>query len=160
MKKTTLLIALMAIFTLSAFSQSGKAEKIKQLISLMQVDKTIDQTFEQFVASSAAQIKAMPMPNEASQKKMAEIMEAQLAISKKLAKLLMNDLSGIYGKYYTEEDLDALIKFYESPTGKKTIEMQPKLMGEIMNLLTTKYIPQMQEEMKAKLQAKDGETKE
>lgn len=147
MKKTTLLIAVAMLLTIPAFSQSGKTEKMKHLISLMQVDTMIDQTFEQMAASSAEQMKAMQINDEASQKIVSEKMEKQMALSKRMAKLLVNDLADIYGKYYTEEDMEVLIKFYESPTGKKTIEMQPKLMGEMMNLLTTKYMPQMQKEM-------------
>lgn len=155
MKKTTLFIALTILFALPAFSQSGKNEKIKHLISLMQVDTMLDQTFEQMAASSAKQIKAMKIDDEASQKIVSEKMEQQMAVSRRMAKLLVNDLSDIYSKYYTEEDVDVLIKFYESPTGQKTIEMQPKLTGEMMNLLTTKYMPQMQKEMDAAMNDHD-----
>ncbi len=38
----------------------------------------------------------------------------------------------IYDKYFTEEDLQALIEFYQTPTGRKTIEFMPQLFQESM----------------------------
>ncbi|NEP79375.1 MAG: DUF2059 domain-containing protein [Okeania sp. SIO3B3] len=38
----------------------------------------------------------------------------------------------IYDKYFTEEDLQALIEFYQTPTGRKTIELMPQLFQESM----------------------------
>jgi hypothetical protein len=39
----------------------------------------------------------------------------------------------IYGKYYSEQDIDQLIAFYNSPIGKKTISALPMIMQESMN---------------------------
>ncbi|MDN5423600.1 MAG: DUF2059 domain-containing protein, partial [Chryseobacterium sp.] len=36
----------------------------------------------------------------------------------------------IYAKYYTESEIDELIKFYKSPVGKKTISVLPDIMKE------------------------------
>lgn len=41
-------------------------------------------------------------------------------------------LTPIYAKYYTEEDLDGLIKFYETPLGKKVIATLPGISAESM----------------------------
>jgi len=38
----------------------------------------------------------------------------------------------IYDRYYTDEDIDALIAFYRSPIGKKTIEVTPSVLTESM----------------------------
>jgi len=38
----------------------------------------------------------------------------------------------IYEKYLTHDEIRGLIKFYESPVGKKLIEVQPKIMQESM----------------------------
>lgn len=40
----------------------------------------------------------------------------------------------IYDKYYTEEDLDNLVKFYKSPTGKKVTSIMPQMMNESMEV--------------------------
>jgi hypothetical protein len=38
----------------------------------------------------------------------------------------------IYAKYLTHDDVKELIKFYESPVGRKLVKVQPKVMGESM----------------------------
>lgn len=40
----------------------------------------------------------------------------------------------IYDKYYTHQEIKDLILFYESPTGKKTVEKMPLIMAESMTL--------------------------
>ena len=38
-------------------------------------------------------------------------------------------------RYYTEEDLDGLIAFYESPLGKKMASTQPLILKEVMGVV-------------------------
>ena len=37
----------------------------------------------------------------------------------------------IYDKYFSDEEIKGLIKFYESPLGHKTVSMLPKIMSEM-----------------------------
>ena len=39
----------------------------------------------------------------------------------------------IYDKYFSAEEIKALIKFYETPLGQKTLEVMPKMTPELMN---------------------------
>lgn len=39
----------------------------------------------------------------------------------------------IYDRYYTRDDIRDLTRFYESPVGRKTIEVLPKLSAEAIN---------------------------
>ena len=45
---------------------------------------------------------------------------------------LLNMMIPIYSKHYTDEDILALIEFYNSPVGQKTIQVQPAIMQESM----------------------------
>lgn len=45
-----------------------------------------------------------------------------------------NMLIPIYLKYYSEKELDDIIAFYKSPTGKKMIESMPGIMQESMEV--------------------------
>lgn len=38
----------------------------------------------------------------------------------------------IYAKYYTESDIDEMIRFYKSPVGQKTISVMPSILQESM----------------------------
>lgn len=40
----------------------------------------------------------------------------------------------LYKKYYTAEDIDALLKFYKTPIGKKMIQVTPVLLQESMSI--------------------------
>jgi hypothetical protein len=40
----------------------------------------------------------------------------------------------VYDKYYSDEDIKGLIKFYQSPLGKKLAATQPKLSAEIQEI--------------------------
>jgi hypothetical protein len=45
---------------------------------------------------------------------------------------LINMVVPIYAKHYTEEDIQAAIKFYKSPAGQRLIQQQPMVMQESM----------------------------
>ena len=38
-----------------------------------------------------------------------------------------------YDRYYSDEEIKELIRFYETPLGRKTISIMPKLMGELQD---------------------------
>jgi len=40
----------------------------------------------------------------------------------------------IYNRYFTEEEINALIAFYETPVGKKTISVMPQILSESMQV--------------------------
>jgi hypothetical protein len=43
---------------------------------------------------------------------------------------LDNDVARIWAKYFTEEELQSLAQFYQSPAGKKFSEIGPQVVGE------------------------------
>ncbi len=45
---------------------------------------------------------------------------------------LVNLIIPIYEKYYTEEDVQGLIKFYNTPVGEKVIASLPQVTAESM----------------------------
>jgi hypothetical protein len=64
----------------------------------------------------------------------------------------------LYGKHFTEADLDGILAFYRSPIGRKTVEAMPALMQESMELVIQEAqssVPQIQERVTERLRA-DG----
>ncbi len=45
---------------------------------------------------------------------------------------ILNEMKIIYKKHFSQADIKALIKFYESPIGKKLVQEQPTVMAESM----------------------------
>lgn len=40
----------------------------------------------------------------------------------------------IYSKYFSEEEINALIAFYDTPVGKKTVSVMPQILAESMQV--------------------------
>ena len=47
---------------------------------------------------------------------------------------LMDRMVPIYAKYYTQQDMDDLIAFYDTPLGKKLSTVQPQITLESMSV--------------------------
>ena len=47
---------------------------------------------------------------------------------------LMDLMVPIYAKYYTEEDLDNIIRFYETPSGRRMADAQTKIATDAMGV--------------------------
>ena len=45
--------------------------------------------------------------------------------------------AAIYERYFTEEELQALVEFYRTPLGQKTIETMPAILNEVLALGST-----------------------
>lgn len=48
---------------------------------------------------------------------------------------MLDDMTGLYRKYLTREDVDAMIAFYSSSAGQHLLEAQPKIVQEYMPLV-------------------------
>lgn len=60
-------------------------------------------------------------------------------------------MSDIYLKHYTKPEISELLKFYQTPVGKKTINVMPQIFSQssqIGQTLATKYQDEIQKIMK------------
>jgi hypothetical protein len=128
-RKTQTTMRLVACFILtlalsaSAFSQSGpKAEKIKKYMDVMGTTKLMDATMDNMISLYKKNYPAVDSTFWAEYK--SQFMSGEL----------INMLIPVYDKHLTEEDLDALIAFYSTPTGQKIIKSLPEIMKESMNV--------------------------
>jgi hypothetical protein len=58
---------------------------------------------------------------------------------------MISDMSALYQKHMSREDVDAFIAFYGSPAGQHLLEAQPAIMKEYMPIVMSR----MQERSKA-----------
>jgi hypothetical protein len=68
----------------------------------------------------------------------------------------LDGLVAIYAKYYTHEDILALIEFYTSPLGTKMIAIGPQIAQESTQFsrnLFVQRVPQIQQDIQERLQA-------
>jgi uncharacterized protein len=120
-KKLILIICI--IFTSQSYSQSeSKKAKILEMISLTGADKLGIQMFNSMIDSFKKSNQNVPE-------------EFWIELEKEVdANELVQLYIPIYDKYYTEEDLENLIVFYKSPTGRKVTSIMPTMVAESMEV--------------------------
>ncbi|MCW3162726.1 DUF2059 domain-containing protein [Chryseobacterium oryctis] len=106
-----------------SFAQSSKTSKVQELIALTETDKMIATGFQQFMDYYNNKYKDLPTGFWDEFKKE--------ATSEKIIAMYIP----LYDKYYTESDIDELIKFYKTPVGKKMISSMPSLLQESMEVV-------------------------
>ncbi|WP_185207034.1 DUF2059 domain-containing protein [Chryseobacterium sp. C3] len=120
MKK--IIVAFVLLIGVTGFAQTSKEAKIKELIEVTGVSKMAVQGAQQFVNTYKENYK--DIPDEFWNGFLKEVS------TEEFSKLYIP----IYSKYYTESDLDELIKFYKTPIGQKTISNMPLIMNESMEV--------------------------
>ncbi|RXR16216.1 DUF2059 domain-containing protein [Flavobacterium amnicola] len=121
MKKAFFIVSV--LFYVNSYSQSeSKKAKILEMISLTGVDKIGVQMMDNIMNSFRNRDNSIPDDFWIEVKKEVNSEE------------LINLYVPIYDKYYTEEDLENLVKFYKSPTGKKVTSIMPQMMNESMEI--------------------------
>lgn len=138
-----------------------QAEKLTASV-LTQVDVVMARTFEQAV--------------EFNRLKPEEQQQARLALEKLAARMrpiLAEELGwhrmkpvnvDIYRSTFTQDEVDGLIAFYESPAGRALVEKMPQVMQRSMALLQQRMGPMMQkvgqaaQEIAAELKAQQAKT--
>jgi uncharacterized protein len=114
-------LVVMCVFTLSAFTQiSAKDEKIKEMLDLTGSGKLGAQIAQNVISSFRE--KYTYVDHNFWDELVKEIKPGDL----------INSVIQVYAKYYTEEEIDQIIAFYNSPTGKKMIESTPLILQESM----------------------------
>lgn len=118
MKKSLLVLSLCMLSFSANAQNTTKTEKIKQLLELTGSGKLGIQVMDQMINSFK---KSHATVNQ----------EFWDDFRKEInANDIQNIILPIYDKYYTESDIDQLIQFYNSPTGKKMIQNMPLVMQE------------------------------
>lgn len=127
MKKTILVSIICSLTFFAAFPQS-KQESIKELFSLMKTESIFDK---------------LVIPLQGLQKDSISKVFTGLfmnSIKTMYLKIMNEDMVGIYDKYYTQQEINDLIRFYKSKTGMKFVNKAPDIQNEIMSIIKTKYL--------------------
>jgi hypothetical protein len=153
MKKTFIICAvLLSLYTQGQSQSEQKRAKIKLLFSLMHSDSLIIKTFETISSSVVKQMSSALSDTAYTNaginysEKYAEIIQTSMETSKENAlKLINEDMVDIYDKYFTTDDIDSFISFYQSTAGQKMVARIPDITKDITTVMATKYQPRLQE---------------
>ena len=145
-----LLIGLVALtINFPAFGEAGKRESVKELMVLMEVDSMIETIYSQMNQMFAGVGKQMGI--KASEQAVFD------NYMQKISALMIEEVSwekmeepmiDIYLNNYTEEEIQDMLTFYRSSTGRSLVKKMPEVMGESTKLsqeLLVDFMPKIQE---------------
>ena len=115
---------------LTDMSNKSKLDDIRKLIELMGAKNIARQSFDFILQSYKEQ-----------DPEIYEILEKRI----NLEELIVEILTNVYNKYFTEAEIEELIRFYESSLGKKLLSLSPKLFQEAAQMAQERIQKQLEE---------------
>ena len=132
MKRFFLIVLLVAVSGLFNVSRGQtpvapeKAQNIRRLLELTGTHRLVHQMIDELMASLKSSV---PGEQPEVRNKIISIYEEEIKKSFTVEK--MNEfIIPIYDKYFTDDELTALVEFYESPLGKKVVSVLPQIFSE------------------------------
>ena len=144
------LLALLATAGPAVAQQPADDARIDRLIEISRTRQTLDAMLPQIEASQrqmAAQMAGDRELDAAQQQRLDRILEGSAAaIRKAMAwENLAPMYRDIYRQTFTGEDIDAIVAFYETPTGQRMLDKMPELMQNTMAAMQRLVVPMLQD---------------
>ena len=114
MKKLVLFLAL-ALFISPA--HASKEEKAAALMKVMNAEATLSVAYDQAIIPLSCQFVMTPSDEAALKADLIKTLDAESFVK---------TLSQFWVQNYTEQELDDVLKFYQTPAGKKSIALMPE----------------------------------
>jgi hypothetical protein len=139
MKRLTLTVMLLAAACAGARGQEAaaagqagaeKRQDIRRLLQLNGSGEASVQVFEQLLPNMTEMFRAMLDPLPAQKRERAVRILVEEGRKTFTAERMVEELTPIYDRYLTAEEVKSLIAFYESPAGRKLVAVQPLIIRE------------------------------
>lgn len=153
MKNATLRIFIFLLLGFSttislAQSNSNKVVKIKDLFKLTATNRMVDSISKNLTITLSKQ--AEPYKNKSGYQEYQSSVKQQ---TEELSNNLINvEMVKIYDVNFTEDEINQMIKFYQTPAGKKLVKMLPIIQDELLVSLKSKYLPDFLRKVQEKFQ--------
>lgn len=151
----TLVFALCLNYSLAVAKDAETLAAAKKLIDHIIGSTFIEQMAKQSWGAIANEIKSKNPTISSDQ--LEEFRLAFLEIQRENMDDVLSGTPQIYARYYTKEELEKLYEFQTSPLGRKTLEVTPKIMGEMMPSIIRKtqtIAPRIQQLMRERIKEK------
>ena len=143
--KRLICILFAALFSLPVLAAPAQDATIEKLLILTEAQKLSDSAISDSDEIIETTLKpVLQLDNMTAEKK--KIVESFLNKYKHIIKeefswkKMMPDYIRIYRETFTEEELQSLVAFYESPTGQMFIKKTPAIMDKTSDLLRLKMV--------------------
>ena len=143
------LALLLAAAPLAAAQPPSQAQ-VDRLLEVMRARQTLDAVLPQVQASQQQMVAQMTAQQELGEEDVARINRAMERTNARLAETLAWErmepvYRDIYAQTFSAEDVEAMIGFYSSPAGQRTLDKMPQLMQNTMNAVQQMVVPLLQE---------------
>jgi len=131
-------------------------EKATELMQLMEITKHLDSTQEQMETFAEQMVASQGLPPEQAKEAKALAKQSMNSTFEAMKSIPWEEtFAEIYASVFSEEELQGLIDFYQSPVGQKFLEKQPELMKTTMQKMQgemAKIMPQIQADIQAAIE--------
>ncbi len=139
-----LLIAFLLTCSLAP-AQPTKDEKIEQLLTLTHASTMADQMMAQMRGMLESQMPPATTPEQRArmvrtQGKILDLVKTELDWTKMHPQYVK-----VYSETFTEAEIDGMVAFYNSPSGKAVIEKMPTIMQKMMVIVSEQMKTMMPE---------------
>jgi len=149
------IVTVLVLATLAAVASADEASHRKAVLELLETTnarKMLDQYMTSFEAMMEQQFSSMDLPPEGQEAAKAVQKEMMDWLSEFLAWDHIKDMYvDVYVEVFTEEEVNELIEFYQSPLGQKLLAKMPELMQKTMQK-TQAMLQQKMPEFQQRLQ--------
>src|SRR5262245_24287155 len=135
MRKCVLFVLMTVALTVPAIGQatdssSEKKDNIRHLMTVMGAEKLAATVLDQYLQAMKPILAQASLNDEEVRKRLDRFSEIMSDEFKQVN--LSTMYVELYDKYFTSDEIKGLIQFYESPIGKKYIEVLPAITQESM----------------------------
>ena len=146
---STLLLLAVLTFSISTQAAPPSDQSVNQLLQLTKVDRQMDSVLAQMEGAMKASLQRLTQGKPLSVDEQAMLDQRQA----KMSAILKEELSWdkvkdqyvqAYREMFTQEEIDGLIAFYQTPAGQSLVNKQPELAKRTMTILQQRMAPVMQ----------------
>ncbi|MBX0292921.1 DUF2059 domain-containing protein [Hymenobacter sp. HSC-4F20] len=132
---------------------AGQRKAAEELLAATDSEKNLSATIDRLLAAQIEQNPGMKAVEPEMRAYLNKYMSWQS---------MKDDMVQLYAREFTEKELKELTKFYQTPTGRKTITKMPQLMQagmEIGQKRMQEHLPELQQAISEKLKAQQPAVK-
>lgn len=141
-------VAFGIVLSFSVYAQDSKRESVEKLLRVTNMDSMVDSMYGQMsrmVEGMGKQLGVKPDEQpifEAYMNNVFSAMKEEMSWEK-----MKDPMIDIYLKHYTEKEIQDMLAFYESETGRSMVAKMPEVMADSMQIsqsMMSSFLPKIQ----------------
>jgi uncharacterized protein len=128
----TRLCTLLLLGVLALAQPLSKQQKIERILDLTNPESTVNAVVQE-VEGMLQQIQTAPTPQQKSRRR--EALDKIAKLTRDRLRKVRPDMVKAYSETFTDEEIDGLLAFYESPAGKASITKIPAVNARMGGII-------------------------